>query len=78
VHDLRAKLEVRNIRSAPERLMAWLRLHAHGSPPSVVLDRTWSEVAPEVGLTREAVYRALAVLERERRINQRKGVIALR
>ena len=37
VRDLRAKLELRNIRSATARVLAWLRLHASGSPPLVLI-----------------------------------------
>jgi CRP/FNR family transcriptional regulator, dissimilatory nitrate respiration regulator len=77
VRDLRAKLELRNVRSAKERVLAWLRLRADGDPPSVLLNRSWTLIAEELGLTREAVYRALAMLERERRIGRRDGVISL-
>lgn len=65
VRDLRARLEVRNIRTAPERLVAWLRLEATGNPPRVEIDRPWIEIAPELGLTHEAVYRAISTLERD-------------
>jgi CRP-like cAMP-binding protein len=68
VRDLRARLEIRNLRKADERLLAWLRLRAAGLPPNVMLDGTWTEVAEEVGLTREATYRALAALRRTQRI----------
>jgi CRP-like cAMP-binding protein len=77
VRDLRARLELRNIRLAPERLLAWLRLRASGSPPTALLDRTWTDVAAEVGLTREAVYRALAKLERDGRIIRTEGSVVL-
>ena len=30
VRDLRARLELRNVRAAPERVLCWLRLHATG------------------------------------------------
>ena len=77
VRDLRTKLELRNVRSAKERVLAWLRLHATGNPPRVMLNRAWTLIAEELGLTREAVYRALAMLERERRIVRRDGVVSL-
>ncbi|MDR3532291.1 MAG: Crp/Fnr family transcriptional regulator [Rhodopila sp.] len=77
VRDLRSRLEIRNIRSAPERLMAWLRLRARGRPPTAVLDETWSDVAAEVGLTREAVYRALALLEQDGSIVRTNGAVVL-
>lgn len=72
VRDLRARLELRNIRSAPERVVAWLRLQASGDPPAVRLDRPWMEIAAEIGLTHEAIYRALATLERAGRIVRMK------
>lgn len=68
VRDLRARLELRNIKSADGRVLAWLRLHAAGDPPSVSIRRSWTQVADEIGLSREVVYRTLAALERERRI----------
>ncbi len=77
VRDLRARLELRNIRSAKERVLAWLRLRASGEPASVTLGRSWTLIAGELGLSREAVYRALAALEREGRIARSSGSIRL-
>jgi CRP-like cAMP-binding protein len=68
VRDLRARLEIRNIRAADQRLLAWLRLKARGNPPGVELDCTWTQVADEIGLTREATYRALSAMRRDARI----------
>jgi CRP-like cAMP-binding protein len=50
VRDLRTKLELRNIRSATDRLLTWLRLRASGDPPSVPMHRSWTQVADELGL----------------------------
>ena len=50
VRDLRAKLELRNIRSASARVLAWLRLHASGNPPSVPMHCSWTQVADQLGL----------------------------
>lgn len=77
LRDLRARLELRNIRSSSERVLAWLRLNAGGDPPRVELRRPWTLIADELGLTREAVYRALATLERDGRILRNAGMIAL-
>jgi CRP-like cAMP-binding protein len=63
VRDLRTKLELRNVRSATERVLTWLRLQTSGDPPRALLKRSWTLVAEELGLTRGAVYRARAVLE---------------
>ncbi|HEY0834212.1 MAG TPA: Crp/Fnr family transcriptional regulator [Azospirillum sp.] len=77
VRDLRSRLELRNIRSAPERILAWLRLQASGDPPTVQLDRPWTEIAAEIGLTHEAIYRALATLERAGRISRKNGRVTV-
>jgi CRP/FNR family transcriptional regulator, dissimilatory nitrate respiration regulator len=77
VRDLRARLELRNIRSASTRVLAWLRLHASGNPPSVPMHRSWTQVADELGLTREVVYRALATLERQKQISRGPGFVSL-
>ena len=77
VRDLRARLELRNIRAAPERILAWLKLQASGTPPMVRLDRPWTEIAAEIGLTHEAIYRALAALERDGRIERAAGLVLL-
>lgn len=77
VRDLRARLELRNIRSATERVLAWLRLHASGSPLSVSMHRSWTQIADELGLTREAMYRALARLERQQRISRSPGLVKI-
>jgi CRP-like cAMP-binding protein len=77
VRDLRTMVELRNIHSAQERLMTWLQMQAVGAPPTVVLDRTWSDVAFELGLTREAIYRALAALERGQRLIRNEGKVRL-
>jgi CRP-like cAMP-binding protein len=77
VRELRARAELRSIRSAPERVLAWLRMRASGNLPKVVLGQTWTEVAAEIGLTREAVYRAVAKLERDGSIIRGEGSLVL-
>ncbi|MCO6419314.1 helix-turn-helix domain-containing protein [Siccirubricoccus sp. KC 17139] len=49
----------------------------HGEGHSVVLDRTWTEMAAELGLTREATYRALARLEADGRIVRGENLVSL-
>lgn len=63
VRELRAMLSLRDIRSADERLLTWLRRKVDAERMEVVLDRPWTAISEEVGLTREAVYRSLSRLE---------------
>jgi CRP/FNR family transcriptional regulator, dissimilatory nitrate respiration regulator len=77
VRDLRARLELRDIRAAKERVLAWLHLRASGKPPKVTVSRSWTLIAGELGLSREAVYRALGALEREGRIARSAGQVRL-
>ena len=77
VRDLRAWLELRNIRSATQRLLAWLHLRASGSPPQVSVTHSWTLIAAELGLSREAVYRSLTALERDGRIARSATAIRL-
>ncbi|MGM0631611.1 MAG: Crp/Fnr family transcriptional regulator [Pseudomonadota bacterium] len=71
VRELRAMLTLRGIRSADERLLAWLRLKASGERMAVELDRPWTGISEELGLTREAVYRSLARLQEKGLIDRR-------
>jgi len=72
----RQRIELRNTRSATERIMLFLELQSdsHGK---FALDGTLQDIAAEIGLTREALYRGLAALEREDRIRRKSGSIAL-
>jgi CRP/FNR family transcriptional regulator, dissimilatory nitrate respiration regulator len=54
-----------------------VRLHASGSPPVALIRRSWTEIADELGLTREAVYRALARLEHQKLVSRHAGVVCL-
>lgn len=61
LHHARAMRELRNIRSADDRVMQHLHLSA-SKDGVVVFDRPLLEVADDLGLTHEAYYRALATL----------------
>ena len=73
IRDLRSRLELRNIKRAPDRLMAWLQLKARGNPAAYAPNTSWADVALEIGLTPEAIYRALAHLERSRQVMRHEG-----
>jgi CRP/FNR family transcriptional regulator, dissimilatory nitrate respiration regulator len=69
LHHARAMRELRNIRSADDRVQQHLRLSA-SKDGAVVFDRPLLEVAEDLGLTHEAYYRALATLARAGEINR--------
>jgi len=63
LHHARAMRELRNIRSADDRVLQHLHLSA-SKDGAVVFDRPLLEVAEDLGLTHEAYYRSLATLAR--------------
>ncbi len=77
VQVLRTRLEQRNIRSARERVTQYLRLSADARDGSVRISGTLMELAAEMGLSHEALYRTLAALEKEHSIARTKDKIVL-
>jgi CRP-like cAMP-binding protein len=75
---LRARLELRNIRSARERLLRYLRLSTTGDGRTVAIDGHLQDLAADLGLTREALYRTLAALEAEGAIERSATGIVLK
>lgn len=69
VRELRARIELRNVRPATERLLSYLELQDKDRRPAS--DRPLVAVASELGLTPEALYRAVSRLEREGRLSRR-------
>jgi CRP/FNR family transcriptional regulator, dissimilatory nitrate respiration regulator len=65
LQEIRARMELRNIRSARERVLQYLRLRAGLRGRSVTIEGQLQDIAAEVGMTREALYRTLAALEGE-------------
>jgi CRP-like cAMP-binding protein len=72
VMSLRTRIEQRNIRSARERVRHFLMLNVGLDRRTVELPGTLKDLAAEIGLTHEALYRTLAALERSGEI-KRKG-----
>lgn len=66
---MRAMHEILRTRGAEERLLRWYFAHATGSPPSVELKGTWTELADTLAISREALYRAVAKLRKGRVIS---------
>jgi CRP-like cAMP-binding protein len=73
----RQRLELRNVRSAKERLILYLQLQADEGG-QVTLKGELQDLAAELGLSREAVYRTLADLERTGHIWRSGGTILIR
>jgi CRP/FNR family transcriptional regulator, dissimilatory nitrate respiration regulator len=78
VQALRGHIELLNIKSARDRVLGYLHNHLSASAKHVELERTWKATATEIGLTHEAVYRALAALEREGLIERDENAVVLR
>jgi CRP-like cAMP-binding protein len=77
VMNLRTRIEQRNIRSARERVRHFLGVNAESDGRSVSLAGTLKDLAAELGLSHEALYRTLGALERAGEIKRTKGKIAL-
>jgi CRP-like cAMP-binding protein len=78
VQALCARLEERNIRSARERVLHHLALTAGPDGRTMSLDGTLMDLAAEIGLTHEVLYRTLADLERDGLIARSPRQLALR
>jgi CRP/FNR family transcriptional regulator, dissimilatory nitrate respiration regulator len=76
LQELRALMELRNIRSARERVLQYLRLHARDR--SIAVEGQLQDIAAEIGITREALYRTLAALEAEGCLTRTETAILLK
>ncbi|MDP2809980.1 MAG: Crp/Fnr family transcriptional regulator [Rhodocyclaceae bacterium] len=63
LHGLRQRYELKQIRSAPERVLQFLRLRCDAAG-AYRPDGSLKDLAAELGLSHEALYRALAKLEK--------------
>lgn len=77
VMALRTRLERRNIYAARDRLRHFLAVHAGTDGQTVVLPGTLKELAADLGLTHEALYRTLARMEADGEIARSPGRIKL-
>ena len=64
VIELRQRLELMKVRSAKERVMLYLDSNAEPDGHTVNLRGQLQDIASDLGLTRESLYRTLASLER--------------
>lgn len=77
VMTLRTRLEQRNIRSAHERVRHFLSLTAGADSRTIEWRGTLKNLAAELGLTHEALYRTLADLEGSGEIRRKGKAITL-
>lgn len=64
VIELRQRLELMKVRSAKDRVLLYLDLNAEAGGRTVELRGELQDIASELGLTREALYRTLTALTR--------------
>lgn len=78
VIELRHRLEIMKVRSAKERVMLYLDLNAGPDGRTVDLRSQLQDIASELGLTREVLYRTLASLEQAGAIERAGARILLK
>jgi CRP-like cAMP-binding protein len=78
IHALRARLEERNIRSARKRVLHHVALAAGKDGRTMRLEGTLMNLAAELGLAHEVLYRTLADLEKAGVIARTGSAIILR
>jgi CRP-like cAMP-binding protein len=78
VIELRHRLEIMKVRSAKERVMLYLDLNAGPDGRTVDLRSQLQDIAGELGMTREVLYRALASLEQAGAIERAGARILLK
>ncbi len=78
VRQLRAALELRNIRSAEQRVISALNLKRKAGEDQVRVEPSLKAFAGEIGLTHEALYRTLRKLEEDGALSREGKVIRLR
>jgi len=70
IHELRTKVKLSHILAADERLLTWLRLHADHHTQTVTLDQPLKNIASELGVAHETLYRSLKRLEQQQLIRR--------
>ena len=76
VRDLRTINEIKNIRAAKERILAFIR-HGMNERQELYLEMSLKGVAYQIGLAHETFYRELKKLEQARRLIRKDGYIKL-
>ncbi|MGL5944201.1 MAG: Crp/Fnr family transcriptional regulator [Waterburya sp.] len=75
--SLKKLLELRSIRSARDRLLQYLLFSVSQGETTILFDRAYKDIANELGLSPETLYRTLAELEREEIITRQGRQIEL-
>ncbi len=75
--SLKNLLEVRSIRSASDRILQYLFFSVSPGQSNISFDRSYKDIATELGLSAEVLYRSLAELERSGVISRRGREIKL-
>jgi CRP-like cAMP-binding protein len=78
LQGLRARMELRNIRSARQRLLQYLWLSAGDRSRRVAVEGQLQDLAADLGLSREALYRTLAALEADGVIERAASSLVLK
>jgi CRP/FNR family transcriptional regulator, dissimilatory nitrate respiration regulator len=79
LQELRARMELRNIRSARERVLQYVRLRSGDTNRTIPISGQLQDIAAEIGITREALYRTLAALEADGLLSRTgTGIILLK
>lgn len=76
LQGLRQRYELKQIRSAPQRVLQFLRLRC-GVEGRYIMPGPLKDIAAELGLTHEALYRALAALEHQGLVARRDASLCL-
>jgi CRP-like cAMP-binding protein len=74
---LRTRLETRNIHSARERVRHFLAVNAGADRRTVVVSGTLKQLAADLGLTHEALYRTLARMAADGEVTRKGTVIRI-
>ncbi len=78
LQELRARMELRNIRSARDRVLRYVELRAGANSRGIAIEGRLQDIAAEIGITREALYRTLASLETEGHLTRTETAILLK
>ncbi len=78
VMSLRTRLQLRNVRSARDRVLQYLALNVGPDGRTVLLTTTVKDLAHDLGLTHEALYRTLSEMASDGEIKRSNKKITIR